>query len=97
MSPSASRERLAERDADVLDGVVVVDMPIALGADGHVDEGMARELIEHVVEKADAGRNVRLARTVEIDRDLDRGLVGLARNDAFAHDLPFEMAKIWAA
>ena len=58
-----------------------------------VDQRMARELIEHMVEEADAGRNVRLARTVEVDGDLDRGLVGLARNGALAHDLALRMAK----
>ena len=29
LSPSASRERLAQRDADVLDGVVAVDLEVA--------------------------------------------------------------------
>ena len=51
---------------------------------------MARELVEHVVEEADAGRDVRLAGAVEVDGDVDRGLVGFARNGAFAHGLAFE-------
>ena len=60
-------DRLAERDADILGGVVVVDVQVALGLDRHVDQGMARQLVEHVVEKADAGRDRGLAGAVEID------------------------------
>ena len=33
LSPSASRERLAEHDADVFDGVVQIDVEVALGLD----------------------------------------------------------------
>jgi len=42
-----------------------------------------------MIEEADAGRNFRLARTVEVDGDFDRGLVRFARYGALAHDLPF--------
>ena len=51
--------RLAERDADVLGGVVVVDVQVALGLDRDVDARMPRQQIEHVVEEADAGRDRR--------------------------------------
>ena len=77
--------RLAERDADVLGGVVVVDMQVALGLDGQVDARMARQQIEHVVEEADAGRNRRCAGAVEIDRDLDVGFLGGALDAGLAH------------
>ena len=70
--------RLAERDADILGGVVVVDMQVALGLDRDVDARMARQQVEHVVEKADAGRDRRRAGAVEVDRDLDVGLLGCA-------------------
>ena len=70
---------LAERDADVLDGVVIVDVQVALGANVHVDQRMARQLIQHMVEETNAGREFRCARAVEVDFDLDRSLVGLAR------------------
>ena len=80
------RERLAERDAGVFNRMMIVDMAIALGADGHIDERMASQLIEHVVEKADAGRNVGRARSVEVDGDLDARLLGFACDRALAHD-----------
>src|SRR5271157_5189973 len=78
-------ERLADGDADVLDGVVIVDVAVALGANGEVDEGMTRKLIEHVIEKADAGRDVGRARSVEVEADLHACLRGLAYDRALAH------------
>ena len=77
--------RLAERDADILGGVVMVDMQVALGLHRDVDAGMARQQIEHVVEKADAGRNRRRAGAVEIDRDLDVGFLGGAFDGRLTH------------
>ena len=72
------RERAAEGDADVLDGVVVVDVEVAGGAGREVDERVAGELVEHVVEEADAGLVVVPAGAVEVERDRERGLGGLA-------------------
>src|SRR5947207_3412240 len=77
-------DRLAERDANVLGGVVVVDMQIALGLHRNVDTRVPRQEIEHVVEEADAGRDVGDALAVEIDRDLDVGLLGGALDRALA-------------
>jgi hypothetical protein len=51
---------------------------------------MARELLEHVIEEADAGIDVVFPVAVEIERDEDVGLLGLAldgRYAAFAFDL----------
>ena len=79
--------RLAERDADILGGVVVVDVQVALGLDREVDARMTRQQVEHVVEEADPGRNRRRAGAVEIDRDLDVGFLGGAFDRAFAHEM----------
>ncbi len=72
------RQRLADRDAGVLDRVVVVDMQVALGLDRHVDQRMPGELVEHMVEEADAGGHVGLAGAVNIERDRNFGLLRLA-------------------
>ena len=37
--------------------MMLIDMEIALGGDVDVDQRMARELLQHMVEKADAGRD----------------------------------------
>src|ERR1022692_4351868 len=39
------RQRLAEADADVLDGMMGIDVEVAVGLDVEVDEAMAREQI----------------------------------------------------
>jgi hypothetical protein len=49
------RHRLAHRDAHVFHGVVAVDVQVALGIDLQVDQAVAGDLVEHVVEEADAG------------------------------------------
>ncbi|CDX17810.1 hypothetical protein MPLA_1170034 [Mesorhizobium sp. ORS 3359] len=71
-------QRLADGDAGVLDRVVVVDMQVALSLDRHVDQRMSRQLVEHMVEETDAGRNVGLALAVDMDRDRNLGFLGLA-------------------
>jgi hypothetical protein len=77
--------RLAERDADILGGVVVIDVQIALGLDRDVDARVPRQQVEHVIEEADAGRDRRAAGPVEIDLDLHVGFLGLALYGGFAH------------
>ncbi len=81
------RERLAHYDAHVLHRVVTVDLQVARGADRQVEQAVAPEGGEHVVEKADAGLHVGGAGAVQVKRQLDVGFVRRARKacDAFAH------------
>ena len=79
---------LAERDADVLGGVVMVDVQVADRLHRDVDAGMAGQQIEHMVEEADTGRSAAHTRPIEVDRDLDVGLLGLALDRRLAHALP---------
>ena len=51
-------ERGADRDAAVLDGVVAVDLQVALARDVEVPPGVLAELLQHVVEERDAGVGV---------------------------------------
>ena len=94
-SPSALASAWPMRDAGVLDRVVVVDVQVALGLDRHVDQRMARQLVEHMVEEADAGRDVGLAGAVDIDGDRDLGFLGLAADasvrSAAAHAMACSM------
>ena len=71
LSPSASAKRLAEHDADILGGVVEVDMQVALGLDLEVEQRVPGEGGQHVVEEADPGRDPRLAGAVEVEPDGD--------------------------
>ena len=47
--------RLAEGDADVLDGVMGVDREVALRPDGQVEAAVAPHLVEHVIEERNSG------------------------------------------
>src|SRR6056297_1368060 len=79
------RERLPECDAYVLDRVVVVDVAVAVAAHGQVQQRVARELVEHVVEEADAAAVVVAPCPVERDLDADIGFRGLSGDARAAH------------
>jgi hypothetical protein len=64
---------------------MIVDMAIALGPNFHVDQGMTRQLIEHMIEKADAGCNIGKARPIEVEPDFGARFFGLTYDCALAH------------
>ena len=78
---------LAQRDADILHRVVLVDVEVALCLDRQVDQAVAGDLVQHVVEEADAGLDSPLAGAVEVDGDRDVGFLGFARDGGAAHDI----------
>ncbi len=69
-------ERVAEHDADVFDGVVQIDFEIAGRGDNQIEARVLAELLEHVVEERNAGRDLRGTRAVDHEVELDRGLLG---------------------
>ena len=71
-------DRLAERDAGVLHGVVRPCLEIALHAHVEVEPAVSRHGIEQVVEEADTRRARACAGAVERQREADIRLVGLA-------------------
>ena len=58
--------------------VVLVDMQIAVRLERNVDQRVARQLLDHMVEKANTRRDLVRPGPVEIDGGRDRGLLGLA-------------------
>ena len=56
------RERLAEHDRGVLDGVVALDLDVAHGLHGQVEAGVGAQRGEHVVEERHAGARCRPVR-----------------------------------
>ena len=83
------RDRLADDIAGVLGRVVEIDVQIALRLQRDVDQAVLRELLEHVVEKPDAGRDLGRAGAVEIDPALDPRLPAYcARPSRPAHRSP---------
>ena len=67
-------ERLADRQAAVLDGVVFVDVGVALATQPQGETTMLAELFQHVVEEPDAGGNFGVIATVEVDANRNAGL-----------------------
>src|SRR6185295_2713420 len=65
------RHRLAERDAEVLDGVVLIDVEIAGRVDPQIEGAVARDELQHVIEEADAGAHAVLALALEAERQRD--------------------------
>ena len=76
---------LAERDPRILGRVVIVDVQVALRRQRDVDKRMARKLLDHVIEKADAGRDLVASGAVEVDARRNAGLLGLAFDARLAH------------
>src|SRR4029079_2448939 len=89
-----ANKRLAERDADVLDGVVRVDLEVTLRLDVEIDHSVARDLVEHVVEERNAARKARAAGSVEIHSHADPGLLGVAFDFRSSHSSASRMAVI---
>ena len=65
--------------------MVSVNVEVALHLHVHVDQRMTRQLLDHMVEKADARRDPVRAGAVEIDRHVDPRLVGVAADGGGAH------------
>ena len=78
-------DRLAERDAAILHRVVLVDMQVARHLDGEVEEAVAGEELEHMVEEADTRLDVGLSRSVEAHAHRNVRLGRAALNLTGAH------------
>ncbi|MNC17940.1 hypothetical protein D3C75_658330 [compost metagenome] len=80
-------EGLADGDADILDGMVVVDVQVALALDVQVDQPVAGDLVEHVLEEGYTDVESGLAGAIQIDGNLDLGFQGIALDGrlAFGH------------
>lgn len=64
-------QSLSDGDTDILNRVMGVDLQIAISLDFEVDQTMSGDLVQHVIEKWDAGREFLPAGAVQIDNDPD--------------------------
>src|SRR5688572_18559715 len=67
-----TRHRLAERDAEVFDGMVLIHVEVAGGADFQIETAVAGDQFQHVIEEPDAGADVISPLSVERQRKLNR-------------------------
>src|SRR5260370_25512688 len=78
-------DRLAERYAEVLDRVVLVDVKVAFGHDLQVHGSMTRDQVQHVVEKTNARRDIGAAPPIQIQANLDIRLLRRTMNTGASH------------
>ena len=70
--------------------MVAVDVQVAGSFDIEVECAVAGDLVEHVVEETDAGIELTLARTIQVDPDPDLGFEGIARDFGLPHCVLFQ-------
>jgi hypothetical protein len=58
---------LADGDAHVLVAVVVIDVGVAAGTDLQVEEPVAGELVQHVIQEGHAGGHLAAATAIEVE------------------------------
>jgi hypothetical protein len=81
------REGLTERNPNVLIGVMVVNVRIAICRDLQIDQAMAADLMQHVIEKGHTSARLTSAAAVKPEPNADIGLACNAVNLPSAHAL----------
>jgi hypothetical protein len=76
--PERAIKSLAEGNADVFDGVVLIDVEVALAGEFEIEAAVPREQLEHVIEESYAGGDLVLARAFDGEREIDLRLRGMA-------------------
>ena len=49
------RDRFAQRDSGILDGVMLIDVEVARGMERQIERPVTGDELEHVIQEADAG------------------------------------------
>src|SRR3546814_501249 len=80
-----SGKSLAQRNTHVLDRVVIVDVGVALALDGQVDQPVAGDLFEHVIQERYAGIDGVAAGAVQVNGYADVCFVGVAGDVGGTH------------
>lgn len=69
-----SCQRLTDRDPDILDGVMIVDMQITLAGNAKINQTMTGDLIKHMLHERHTDAHVGNTRSIKIQRDTDPSL-----------------------
>lgn len=87
---------LTEHDAGVFNRVVAINVEIALAFDVEVYQAVACDLLQHVVEKAEAASELGIALAVEIELDADAGFVSVAVDaGGSGHSVNTAVSELW--
>ena len=74
------REELAQHDARVFHGVVLIDVKIAHGFQLQIEAAVLGEELQHVIQEANAGRDFIAAFAFDFERAADLRFFGIALN-----------------
>ena len=77
---------MADDDSRILGRMVEVDVKVALGPEGEINQRVPGQLLQHVIQKTDAGGDLVLPRSVEIHLDGNPRFPGGAFDHGLAHD-----------
>lgn len=75
-----SVEGLAEADTDIFYGMVVVNLDVAFGSNGQIEEPMDRKQRQHMIEKRHTGIDRRLSLAIKGQYQMDICFSGLSVN-----------------
>jgi hypothetical protein len=76
---------LTESDSDIFDGMVLIDVEVAIGCKFEVESPVASEEFQHVVEKTDSGGDFVFAAAIDGERDANFGFGSFAMQAGFSH------------
>ena len=79
------RHRLAERDPEVLHGVVLIDVEVAARVDAQIERAVPRDELQHVIEEPDAAAHAVPSLAVERETERDLRLAGAPIDHRAAH------------
>src|SRR5262245_48862560 len=85
LSTQRLRDRLAERDADVFDGVVLVHVEISIRVEPEIEATVPGEQLQHVIEEADTRGDLIASPTVETKPHADPRLACPPIDQGAAH------------
>ncbi len=71
-------QSLAQRQAGIFHGVVIVNVEIAFNADLHAEAAVGGDLIQHMIEEAHTGGDLAAAFAIQPDLDVDLRLFSIA-------------------
>ena len=93
--PDRLSQRLAEADADVFNRMMKIDVAVADGSDGEVEQTVLGEQRQHVIEEPDSRIDLGLTAAVEVEFQTDIGFRRVASDRAStSHDMRFLSAGI---
>ena len=82
-------ESLPQRYADIFHCVVIINVQIALGRNDNVHQRVTGNLVEHVIEKTNAGGHFGFTGAIENKTHRNVGFFGGAGNSCSAHEAAF--------